>query len=346
MYIQESTPTAVGRPVYHGGNLAAARLLFPGAPEPWLDLSTGINPVPYPLPALDLADWARLPEPGAVRRLEQVAAARYGAPADAQVVAAPGTQALIQLLPRLHGAGTVGILGFTYGEYDRVWRQAGVAPRRVDTVEALQACDIAVLVNPNNPDGRLVPPDRLAALARHQAGKGGLLVVDEAFMDVLPAGGSLVPCLPAKAALVLRSFGKTYGLAGVRLGFAVTNAALAARLRALLGPWALSGPAIRIGSLALADGAWLSRTVEWLAAEATTLDSILQRHGLDLVGGTPLFRLVAHPQAAALFRHLGSQGVLLRQFSAHPEWLRCGLPADIAAEDRLAMALKRAIARL
>ena len=169
---------------YHGGDLGAARAAFPDAPAPWIDLSTGINPVPYPLPSLDPAAWTGLPDAGAARALEAAAARAYGAEA-AGTVAAPGTEALIQWLPRLFPARRVGVLGFTYGDHARAWQATGATVETVDTLAALAGFDAAVVVNPNNPDGRLVAPADLAALARHV----GLLVVDEAFADVV------APCL-------------------------------------------------------------------------------------------------------------------------------------------------------
>ena len=328
-----------GQILYHGGNLAAARALFPGAPEPWLDLSTGINPQAHPLPPLPPAIWARLPEPGALAALEAVAARRYGLPAGAGIVAAPGTQALIQLLPRLFGWRRVGILGFTYGEYERVWRQAGAAVTIAATPEMLEASDLAVVVNPNNPDGRLLHPQRLAALAAMLASRGGGLVVDEAFMDVMPPGHSLMPLLPMPGVLVLRSFGKAYGLAGVRLGFAAGDAALVAAIRAALGPWAVPGPAIEIGRAALAGDEWLPASRARLIARAAELDGVFTAHGAALTGATPLFRLYAHPQANEIFMHLGRQGILVRHFPAKPEWLRVGIPAEDNAMLRVAGAL-------
>ncbi len=256
------------------------------------------------------------------------------------MVAAPGTQALIQLLPRLHRAETVGILGVTYGEYERVWRATGVLPRIVERFDDLATCDVAVVVNPNNPDGRLVAPDRLSALACRLAEKGGLLIVDEAFMDVLPAGSSLIPNLPETGAVVLRSFGKTYGLAGVRLGFAVTNAVVADALATAFGPWAVSGPAIEIGTLALADEAWLAGTIKTLATAASAVDQAFEAAGGTRVGGTPLFRLFAHPHAHAVFRDLGRLGILVRHFPQRADWLRVGLPASEPAVCRLIAALR------
>lgn len=327
--------------VYHGGDLAAARLAFPDAPEPWLDLSTGVNPNPYPLPKLSPEAWARLPDRAGLARLERVAAARYRAPAGAEIVAAPGAQAVIQILPRLLRAETVGLLGFTYGEYEHVWRSAGAEVVIAETLDRLAACDLAIIVNPNNPDGRIVAPSALAALAAAMARRGGALLVDEAFIDAVPDEGGLVPALP-DAAIVLRSFGKIYGLAGLRLGFAILGARRAGRLRALLGPWAVSGPAIEIGATALADEAWLAATAADLAARAADLDRLLIRRGFAPVGGAPLFRLVAHPEAERIFNALGRQGVLVRRFPARPDWLRFGLPADDKAFARLDAALAHA----
>ena len=183
--------------VYHGGDLAAARLRFAHAPRPWIDLSTGINPHAYPVGKLPRSAWTRLPEPSAIRALEAVAASAYGARDADGVVAAPGTQALIQWLPRLIGARRVGILGFTYAEHEASWRAAGASVATVDGIEALGGHDVAVVVNPNNPDGRRIAPQALAELAARLARKGSALIVDEAFMDAEPVAHSLVPRLPA-----------------------------------------------------------------------------------------------------------------------------------------------------
>jgi cobalamin biosynthetic protein CobC len=324
--------------VYHGGDLAAARAAFPDAPEPWLDLSTGVNPNAYPLPALSPDAWTRLPDRARLAQLERLASARYGVPLGIEVVAAPGAQALIQILPRLCRAETVGILGFTYGEHEQVWRAAGARVVCVGTLEDLAGVDAAIIVNPNNPDGRLVARDKLTILADELARRGGALVVDEAFIDAAPTAASLAPALP-EAAIVLRSFGKIYGLAGVRLGFAIVGGDRAEALRALLGPWAASGPAIEIGSAALADDGWLAATIADLSTRAAALDQLLIRRGFTLIGGAPLFRLVSHAKAQAIFDALGRQGILARRFPMRPDWLRFGLPADEAKFARLDQAL-------
>jgi cobalamin biosynthetic protein CobC len=303
---------------YHGGNLDAARRLFPDAPRPWIDLSTGINPVPYPVGPIPDDAWTRLPD---ATVLEDAARAAYGASPAAGVVAAPGVQALIQLLPRVFPARRVGILGVTYQEHATAWKASGAEIANVPTPADLAGFDVAVVVNPNNPDGRLCPPQALAELAE----RTGRLIVDEAFMDLLGRQHSLVPHLPANA-VVLRSFGKAYGLAGVRLGFAVASAIDCVRLRAALGPWAVSGPAIEIGRRALADADWLARAAHRLHQEAGELDQLLRSAKFTVLGGTPLFRLAQRDGADAVFRQLGQAGILTRPFQARPNWLRFAIP--------------------
>jgi cobalamin biosynthetic protein CobC len=327
----------MARPIAHGGGLIAARALYPGAPEPWIDLSTGINPVAYPVPPLPAEVFARLPEPEAVAALEAVAATAYGAADPATVAAAPGTQSLIHLLPRILSARRVAVLSPTYGEHEAAWRLAGSAVFPMASLEGCGIADAVVLCNPNNPDGRHHDPDTLLAMARRLATVGSLLVVDEAFADL--DGPTLVPALPSGGLLVLRSFGKTYGLAGVRLGFAIGPAWLAARLREALGPWAVSGPAIHAGMAALADVAWRQATARRLAEDARRLDATLTAAGARLVGGTRLFRLVEHPQAQAMADRLARAGILVRRFPDHPHWLRFGIPGTDDAWRRLMAAL-------
>ena len=324
------------RLLQHGGNLAAARRLFPGAPEPWIDLSTGINARAYPVGEISAASWRRLPEENAIAALEAAARRAYGAAERAQVIAAPGTQALIGLLPLLFPAKRVGILDFTYSEHDLCWRGAGAQVEVVGSLEALAAFDCAVIVNPNNPDGRLVAPEALLALAKPMAAKGGRLIVDEAFVDLLPEGASVAPLLPDAGLIVLRSFGKTFGLAGLRLGFALAGAADDALIRRALGPWPVSGAAIEIGLQALGDEAWLSEARACAQQDAARLDALLQGAGFAPAGGTPLFRWASCADAHGAFHALAARGVLARAFESQPHALRFGIPADEATWRRLA----------
>jgi cobalamin biosynthetic protein CobC len=324
--------------VAHGGDLDAACQRFPEAPEPWIDLSTGINPIAYPLPPLAPEIWARLPQRGDLRRLESVAARAYGIAPSAELVAAPGTQALIQWLPRLFPAKRVGILQTSYEEHAATWRASGASVDSLVELSALAGFDVGVVVNPNNPDGRLIAPADLQPLKQHFAAKGGLLVIDEAFMDAA-LGGSFLRHMPERGTIVLRSFGKIYGLAGVRLGFAISGRHFARALRNALGPWAISGPAIRIGAQALEDTHWLTRATERLSGDAARLDDLLGRAGFSISGGTLLFRLADHPHASGWFERLGRAGILVRRFEERPDQLRFGLPGSDEAWQRLSSVL-------
>lgn len=312
----------------HGGDLGEIARRFPDAPRPWIDLSTGINLVPYPVPSLSDDAWARLPSHADEDALLAAAAQRYGSGDPRTIVAAPGTQALIQILPRLVPRSRVAIVGPTYAEHRASWTRAG---HDVRLVSALEDSDVVVVVNPDNPTGRLFAPAELARIR-------GLLVVDEAFIDFMPREMSLARDPPARA-VVLRSFGKTYGLAGLRLGFAIAQPDLAERIRAELGPWAVSGPALEIGRRALRDDAWLQAAGERLAADGGRLDGMLRAAGVEIVGGTLLFRLARHADAASFVQRLGRHGIHVRAFADRPDQLRFGLPANDEAFRRLAAAL-------
>lgn len=301
-------------------------------------MSTGINPHFFPVPQLPPDILARLPEPAALDRLAAVAAAAYGVPSGRHVVPAPGTQILLPLVAGLVAPGHAAVLGPTYAEFARTAALAGHEVREVAEIAALADADLAILANPNNPDGRLLDKPVLLGLADTLQRTGGLLVVDEAFMDAGDGKASLSPEVRPNL-VVLRSFGKFFGLAGARLGFALAAPPLAGRLAALLGPWAVSGPALAIGETALADTAWADAMRARLRADAQRLDTVLARAGHHVIGGTSLFRLVQTSDAAALFDRLGRAGILVRRFDARPDWLRFGLPADDASWQRLTVAL-------
>jgi cobalamin biosynthesis protein CobC len=324
---------------YHGGALDVARRLAPGAPEPWIDLSTGINPHPYPLPDLAPELWSRLPGSGALVELEAAAAARYGAPAG-MAVAGPGSQALIQALARIIPRGAVGVLGPTYRGLKAAFAATGAQVDEAKRVEDMGDLDVAIVVNPNNPDGRITRRADLLELHRRLARRGGVLIIDEAFADFDGESESLAPVLPA-GVIVLRSFGKSFGLAGLRLGFAIASAGIVQPLRAALGEWPVSGPAIAIGTRALADLAWTDAMRDRLGVEAARLDGLLKGNGWRILGGTRLFRLAAKTDARAAFERLMAAGILARPFADAADWLRFGIPSDESAWRRLAGALAR-----
>ncbi len=324
--------------IAHGGDLGELRRTFPDAPLPWLDLSTGINPVPYPVPPVEASAWLRLPESAEILALREAAAGAYGAPGPEHVVPAPGTQILIELLPRLVAPTEVAVIGPTYAEHAAAWRRAGHRVREVTGLCGIGAARVAVIVDPNNPDGRTDSLGDRLALAEAMRARGGLLVADEAFAD-LEAVESLCPHV-GPGLVVLRSFGKTYGLAGLRLGFAVADPEAAARIASALGPWAVSGPALSIGRAALSDVAWRDEAARARGAEADRLDRMIARAGGRIVGGTRLFRTADFPEGPDLYRRLAQAGIAVRRFTERPERLRFGLPADKAAWCRLSRVLR------
>ena len=326
-------------PVNHGGDLGAARKLFPNAPQPFIDLSAGINPHPYPVPEFRDGLYARLPEQASLLELKEIAAKAYGTPSPEHVAIAPGSQILVAQVGFLLARGRACVLTPTYAEHARVAELAGHSVVEVADIAQLADARIAIVVNPNNPDGRIVAKDVLLGLADRLRRRGGLLLVDEAFMDVGAQGLSLANQVGRGNIVVLRSFGKFFGLPGLRLSFAIATPDIASRLAAALGPWPVSSAALATSKVALADAAWREKTLTSLAEAALKLDVVLAGAGLEVIGGTSLFRLARTKDAAALFRHLGEAGIHVRRFNKYPAWLRLGLPAPEEEWQRLKTAL-------
>lgn len=319
----------------HGGRLLRASQHYGIAREHWLDLSSGIAPWSYPIPPIPLEAWARLPE--AEDGLEQAARHYYGAE---HLLPVAGSQAAIQTLPHLRPACRVGVLAPCYAEHPYAWRRVGHELIELDDEQveaALDSLHVLVLVNPNNPTGRLVPRERLLAWHARLAQRGGWLVVDEAFIDNDPAQ-SLADCTDRAGLIVLRSFGKFFGLAGVRLGFVLAQANLLKRLASLLGPWTIAGPTRALGQACLADDAEHAAQTARCAAASARLAQILGAAGLTPTGGCDLFQYLRTPQAPQLHDFLARRGILVRLFH-EPAAVRLGLPASAADEQRLGEAL-------
>lgn len=325
------------RMVLHGGDLADLLASHPGAPHPLIDLSTGINPWPYPARPGETA-WTKLPQRSAEDACRAAWTAALGA-APGTLTLTPGTQIAISLLPLLLPGSRVSIAAPTYGEHKPAWQAQGheVSETARETLCEADA-DTLIITNPNNPDGTVAPPATLLALAEKQAARGGFLIVDEAFADVMPAI-SLAPHAGRDGLVILRSFGKFFGLAGARLGAVLAPAALRERIETALGPWAVSGPALALGTAAFQDAVWIDATRKKLQAQAASLDRALSEAGMKIVGGTSLYRLAAHENAREIHTRLAKAGIHARHFSYEKTWLRFGLPPDEEARKRLSAAL-------
>lgn len=305
----------------HGGKLAAAAREYGIPLERWIDLSTGIHPIGYPVPPIPATCWHRLPEDE--DGLYQAAADYYGTP---QLLPCAGSQAAIQALPSLRSPCHVGILGLTYAEHAHAWQRGGHAVSIIETADPGPDFDVLVLANPNNPTGRLVPAEVLLAWHAALASRGGWLVVDEAFMDVTPEF-SLAAHAGLPGLIILRSLGKFFGLAGIRAGFVLAWNELLEQLREQLGPWTVAHPTRWLSKLVLTDDAWQSQQRLWLAQQSQLLADLLTRHGLQPSGGTALFQWVESPDAAEIHQRLARLGILTRLLPASSS-LRFGLPAD------------------
>ncbi len=324
---------------FHGGDLSWAKKNFGGDGPSWIDLSTGINPHPYPIPELPSDIWARLPDPALDAELLRTAGKYYGLPGSINMTACPGTQSVLQRLPHLRKQTEVAILSPTYAEHAKCWRAAGHDVIHIESLQEIpSSTQIVVVVSPNNPTGDIADFDILNEVQQRLTLKGGLLVVDEAFMDINPTK-SYIPHIPQKGVVILKSFGKFFGLAGLRLGFALGDPDIMAGLKAEFGPWAVSGPAAFIGETALSDTVWITQMRMKLAEETRKLSALLERVNLQIIGKTDLFTLVKTHGATELFQHLCDNRILTRPFQDNPSYLRFGMPGSENQWSRLDQAL-------
>ncbi|WP_373050743.1 threonine-phosphate decarboxylase [Thalassovita aquimarina] len=294
----------------HGGGIDAAAARYGGTRADWIDLSTGINPAPYPVSGIPVDAWTALPDSAAAQALTDAARSFWQVPDGAAILAAPGASSLIARIPALRPAATVDIPAPTYNEHAAAFAAAGWQVS--DDAPAAR-----VIVHPNNPTGHWYAgePDGF-----------DLHVIDESFCDVAP-DRSLIAHATRPGTLVLKSFGKFWGLAGLRLGFAIGDPELIDRLAQMLGPWPVSGPALAIGTRALTDDAWAIATRTRLNEDAARMDALMTRAGARLSGGTPLFRLYDVDNAAKWQDRLAKAQIWTRTFPYSDTLIRLGLPA-------------------
>lgn len=308
----------------HGGNLAQAATKFGIALESWLDLSTGINPVGYPVPAIPPQVWQRLPmdDDG----LLDAARDYYGCQ---HIMATAGSQAALQVLPTLRKACVVAVLDPMYKEHAHAWRSHGHEVRTFTNLQdeaALNSADVVLLCNPNNPSAAKFEPADLLDLHTMLQKRGGWLIVDEAFVDCTPQQ-SIGQFTHLDGLFVLRSLGKFFGLAGLRVGFLLAQQAQLNRVQQVIGPWSISGASRYVTELALADLAWQQTTRARLKTDSQRLATLLQTYGLNPDNGTMLFQLVYTPHFERLHQHLAEHGIWVRLFKELGA-LRFGLPPE------------------
>ncbi|MGV6840117.1 MAG: threonine-phosphate decarboxylase [Planktomarina sp.] len=300
----------IAKPLDHGGNLDEACRMYGGARSNWLDLSTGINPNPYPIGEIDPSNWNGLPDKQAFVALESAARVFWNVPETMDVLAAPGCSAIIAQIPTLFEQGAVYIPGPTYNEHEAAFVYHGWK-----VVPDAKGANLSVIVHPNNPTGTF----------HTEIPQTELQIVDESFCDVAP-GRTLIHDMPAKGGIVLKSFGKFWGLAGLRLGFAIGDPELIADLRKRLGPWAVSGPALAVGTRALQDQEWAQKIRTDLEGAQRQLDQIILPHVEGALGDVSLFRTYVSVDAKGLHERLARHHIWTRLFPYNPNWIRIGLP--------------------
>lgn len=322
----------------HGGALDRMRAVFPHAPTPWVVLSTGINPWPYRGSGLDVAVYDRLPTQAAHAKCRTALSEATDAPPES-ICLAPGSELLIRLLPRFLSCRRLAILDPTYGDYSEAWRQAGSDVIETDDPLSLaESVDAVIVCNPNNPNGRRFETEHLLRARDKLAARGGWLIIDEAYCDLTPSH-SVTSHGGTEGLIILRSFGKFYGLPGLRLGAIIAPADLTKRVSQLFGAWPVSSAALEIGAEAFRDQAWQKSTRAALQNARQALDLVLETNALQVIGGTDLFRFVQVDDAHAAWRHLAQSGLYVRHFENMPARLRIGLPANEIQLARLNEAL-------
>ena len=307
----------------HGGNLHAASQKYDIPVTAWLDLSTGINPNGWPVPTSFPAElWSQLPhqDDGLVTAAQDYYQCE-------SLIAVAGSQAAIQALPYLRGKSRVGIMTPAYAEHAYAWQQAGheVIKLDIDTItNAIAQLDVLVIINPNNPSAEQFSSEQLISWHQQLAGKGGWLIVDEAFIDS-ESDQSLAKHCPLEGLIVLRSLGKFFGLAGLRVGFVLAETTFLKQLADRLGPWPIAHASRYIAQLALQDKTWQQQCCHKLSEQGQRLQQLLNKVGLAPDGSCTLFQWLKTEKAEAIHHSLAQQGILTRLFNT-PASLRFGLP--------------------
>lgn len=303
------------------------REAFPDAPSAWIDLSTGINPWPYRSTPTDEDIHDHLPTQTDYLACQAAMAQAIRAP-QPNVCLSPGSELLIRLLPHHLPCARVAVLTPTYGDHAEAWRRAGCDV--IETADPLSFSgdiDAVIVSNPNNPDGRIFDHDSLLAARSRLSARGGWLIIDEAYGDVHPSL-RLAPYGGSDGLIVLQSFGKFFGLPGLRLGAMIAPDDICTRMSEQLGAWPVSNAALEIGTRAYRDHAWHDSTRQALRQARMLLDQVLISNQIEIEGGTDLFRFVKAQDAQTVWKHLAQAGIYVRRFDALPDNLRIGLPAD------------------
>ena len=277
----------------HGGNIEEAARLFAVAEEKITDFSSNVNPLALPAKVIKAIKESirfipRYPDPDSLK-LKKALGKKFGIGTE-HIVVGNGSIDLIYRAAQVLRPGAAVILTPTFMEYENALLSAGSKIRRlaaserdkfifpIDEIEKNSGdVDIVFICNPNNPTGALTAKSDLEYLAKRLRQKKTTLVVDEAFID-LAEGHSLVErAAESGNLLVLRSMTKFYGLAGLRLGYAVGSKKLINRIRNFGPPWAVNMFAQVAGEAIIGDEEFKKKSLRRLVEERNFLYSHLSR---------------------------------------------------------------------
>ena len=304
----------------HGGDIELAVKKYGGARENWIDLSTGINGASYPWQQNIGVELRNLPSNKLLVNLEEAASTAYKVAENTETAAVSGAQQIINLLPIcLKSYNSVAILGPTYNEYEKTFKNSGIKTQTVSQVSGLSSSDIAIIVNPNNPTGKVIADETLDELSK----KVRILIIDESFKMF-----SSRRTQKFNNIIQINSLGKFFGLAGVRLGFVSGPSDFIKTVKAILGPWPVSTLAAEIGIVALNDKVWISEMEKKLVTESNTLYEACSSKNWELIGKTSLFHTYATSSCLEVEKQFAAHGVWIRTFDYSTTWVRLGIPTS------------------
>ena len=322
----------------HGGNLDFAASIYGGPVTDWLDLSTGINRIPYDNLLVSKNNFCVLPDRTLFKSLIDAASNTYAVPSKASLLPINGVQMAIQAIPHIETCGTAKILGPTYNEYSATLRNFGWKVVCVKNLKDLSGADLAIVVNPNNPDGRICTQKEILRVLPNV----GKIIIDESYCDPTPEL-SMMPHAGEKGLIIFKSVGKFFGLAGIRLGFIISQKSETEVFSNIIGPWSVSGPTLEVGTRALVDTTWIEQTRKRLSYDAKRLSNLIAESNLQSAGATKLFHLIKLDNAADAQKKFAEEMIWTRIFSYSKSWLRIGLPGSEDEWSRLRACLKKLI---
>jgi cobalamin biosynthetic protein CobC len=262
-------------------------------------------------------------------------------------IIANGSQQVIQSLPILwqqaHSVettkdtltylkATVWLPRFGYKEHEFCWRLMGHTIKHYHTLSdiTIKTNTVVVVINPNNPTTELSSMDDLLALEKNLEKHQSWLIIDEAFMDSFPSHYSRLSQPISNNTFVLRSLGKFFGLAGLRVGFVWCSNIWNNRLQQHIGPWPVSGLSLKLAENALADIRWQNQQIINLNKQSIALEKLLSEYFHQcntrvVLKRSHLFVTVMLDNASKTFDALCHKGIYVRLFDCR-SGLRFGLP--------------------